>query len=202
MNLDAWILVVVATLCAWPIGVLAEPACDVALAELSQEFHGPPGHYALVGVGNLQRVKLVMDEAGPCLSKASSRRPDQNMCGWIEISDKREAPARPLAKATLEMLTRSPIVDAATACPTLTHATRSILGWGAPSKRLRIRRNGLYAFTGVGITLPVVAAAQGEAIAWVETRSGPLAGGGAFVLLRVEANGHWRLVAVLPLLTS
>ncbi len=203
MPSDARLLIVALALWAAPAGVLAEPACDAALAALREDYSGPPAHYALSGVGNPQRVKLFVNDAGPCLSRAYSRKSDQDGCGWFGISARgMPAPARPPAKETLEAFARSPIVDGSAGCPSLRRTTQRILGWRAPSKGSRVRRNGLYDYTSVGITLPVISAAQGEAIAWVEAQSGPLAGGGGVVLLRVDANGRWRMAARLPLVVS
>ena len=189
---------------AAPPRALAEPACDAALAALTDLFSGTHGPTALDGMGNLQRVRIVLNQAGPCLARSYVGSPAENRCGWIGVNaGRRITVVRPPGKQTLLALENSPVQDATRACPTLRHDTQTVLGWRAPSRKgVRLRPDGLYDYTTVGITFPVVSAAQGEAIAWAESQSGPLAGGGGFVLLRVDRKGRWRVAARFPALVS
>ena len=176
---------------------MASPACDVALEALRASFPGHQGRLALDGMGNLQRVRIFLREAGPCLSKAYADNP-ADRCGWVDpnVATTR---VRPPSRETLESLASAPIQDAARACPTLGRMSHAALGWTPQTSRsMRIKRDGLYDHTSVGITLPVVSASRGEAIAWVESQSGPLAGGGGFVLLRSDLGGRWRVAARFP----
>ncbi len=192
---------VAAALCAVAPSALAGPACDAALAAL-RDIH--PGAYPTVldGMGNTLRVRLVMNDAGECLSRAYFADSGQDRCGWMDANT-RIAPVRPPAKATLNALASTRIENATMACPTLRRATQEKLGWQkSGSRALRLKRNGLYDHRSVGITLPVVNSAEGEAITWVESLSGPLAGGAGFVLLRMDAKGRWQVDAKFPALIS
>lgn len=196
-------LVAAASLLAVPNAALAQSECDAAQAALVELFPGKPGEYALDGMGNLGRVKLFLDLAGPCLSRRYSGNPDDDCYGWYGLSANGEpVAASPPAKETLEALVSSPAVDAAVACPALRTATQSTMGWREPSsKPLKLKPNGLYAYTSVGLTLPVVVSGS-EAVAWVEQQSGPLAGGSYLVLLRRDDEGRWRLAGRFPISIS
>jgi hypothetical protein len=190
-------VVLAIALAASPAGVLAATPCDLAFEALRTSFPGGSDRMVLDGMGNLQRVGFLLREAGPCLSRAYADRPDDR-CGWVDPNNP-TAHVHPPARETVEALQRAPARDAAKACPALVQQARLVLGWRAPTSRPnRLRRDGLYEHTSVGVTLPVVNAARGEAIAWVESQVGPLGGGGGFILMRTDARGRWQMAARFP----
>jgi hypothetical protein len=52
------------------------------------------------------------------------------------------------------------------------------------------------------MTLPVISAAHGEAIALVGSYSGPLAGQSFLVLIRFGSDGNWRVAGGFPISIS
>jgi hypothetical protein len=193
--------IVATVVLAAPAPALAQPVCYAARAALVELFAGQSGKYDLGAMGNPGRVKLFLDQAGPCLSRAFSADPDAECgYGWYELNaGGRPIPAQPPAKETLDALMTAATLDAVVTCPGIRAATQAIVGWRKPSSKPAARdRREHYIY--VGMTLPVVAA--GEAIVWIEQQSGPLAGGSELVLLRMDATGRWVLAGRLPMSVS
>ena len=192
-----------AAACVAPGVGLAEPACDVALAALTGIYRGDRGPAALDGKIDPVQVRSYLREGGECLPRAYPRHPTESACGWLDPSGQIGPQVRAPAKQTIDALMKAPVRDASTACSMLKRNTRTVLGWrGRNGESGQRRKSGLYDHTSIGISLPVVNAAQGEAIAWAQSQSGPLAGGGGFVLLRIDAKGRWRLSGRLPVFVS
>lgn len=186
-----------------PAAAVAQVRCDVAQAALVDLFSGTPGEYALDGIGNIGRIKLFLDLAGPCLSRVYTGQIDDECYGWYGLSpDGNPAKANPPGQKTLEVLASAPAIDATVACPALRSATQSAIGWRRPSDKPPKRKRGRFSpYTSVGITLPVVTL-EAEAVAWVDQYSGRLAGGSYLVLLRRDDEGRWRLAARFPMSVS
>jgi len=175
-------------------------ACSAALAALAGYVHPTERRAALERMGNLQRVKLWFRMAGvDCLMQAYG--PNRE-CGWTVVADE-TPPVQPPSKEAVQAFVAAPTSDATAKCPKLARAMLAFPGWReAPEVRLRPNRHGLYPVTLVSITLPVLAPSQNEAIAWLDSQSGRLAGSSNLVLLRRTDSGAWRVTAVLPVSVS
>jgi hypothetical protein len=182
----------------------AEPrvACDASRAALTEYFLPQKLPYSLERMGNSQRVKLMTRMVGDCLTRAYTKSDDP--CGWAGVDKEgRPHPAAPPARETVAAFLTAPTQDATIACPMLVRTMRASPAWRKSSgHRHRRRRDGLYPYTYVGMTLPVLVESRGEAIAWVESQSGPLAGGSNLLLLRRRGGGAWEVAAIYPISVS
>jgi hypothetical protein len=148
-------------------------------------------------------VKLLLRDADKgCLTRSYTSPRDE--CGWTTMGANRSpVPMKPPSKETLDAFLAAPTLDAAASCPKLTGAMLVNPGWRKPSSHgFRPNRQGLYPYTHLSITLPVLDASRTEGIAWLDSRSGGLAGSSSLVLLRQRSDGQWAISAIYPVAVS
>lgn len=130
--------------------------------------------------------------------------PDDWNVGWFMVGDEDrpvsvEPPSKEMAQAFIDQARVS-----ATACPNvLEYAQRSgisVRQWGGA--RPHRKSDGLYDRTFLELTKAIIAPDGTEALVYVSSVSGPLAGGGRLMLFRRKNGGEWVLSGQLPLWVS
>lgn len=124
--------------------------------------------------------------------------------GWIMVGDDdRPVPVEPPSKEVAQAFIDEARVSATTCPNVLAYARRS--GISVPrrgeSRPLR-KSNGLYDRTFLELTKAITSADGAEALVYVSSVSGPLAGGGRLMLFRRQNGGEWVLSGQLPLWVS
>lgn len=130
--------------------------------------------------------------------------PDDWNVGWFMVgNDNKPVPVEPPSKEMAQAFIGQTRVSA-TACPNvLAYARRS--GISVPRRgepRPHRKSNGLYDRTFLELTKAITSPDGAEALVYVSSVSGPLAGGGRLMLFRRQYGGEWVLSGQLPLWVS
>ncbi|MBI1686863.1 hypothetical protein [Caulobacter hibisci] len=128
---------------------------------------------------------------------------DPNDSRWFQVkADGLPEPVRPPARATVRTFgaaRQASVTDCADVRRSITaRGMRIVASEGSP----RMRRDGLYDVTTHTLTVPVVSPDGSEALAYADSVSGPLAGGGYLVLLRRKPDGAWKIAGRMGLWIS
>lgn len=130
--------------------------------------------------------------------------PDSEEQRWFTASSDGEGrPATPPAASTVKAFLAAKLASVTVCERVREQATLRGVRLGEPVARGKpSRKTGLYPYTGLEMTVPVISEADREALAYVATSAGPLAGGGFLVLLRRNADGAWQIAGQLSLWIS
>lgn len=129
--------------------------------------------------------------------------PDDQHAGWFIVGDgDTPVSVKPPSKAMAQAFIEHPRVSATACSNVLEYARRSGVVRQPAKSRPHRKSNGLYDRTFLELTKAIVSPDGTEALVYVSSVSGPLAGGGRLLLFRRENAGEWALAGQLPLWVS
>ncbi len=171
------------------------PACAAAMPLLEEAARGEPaGRAALRPPPSPSRMLTFTGPDGALLTAPG----DDGRSRWFTIENDLPVVVAPPAPATVQaFMAASPA--SATDCATFRReALARGLRLARENEKPRLR-GGRYAVRMQTVGLPAVSPDGAEALAYVDSTVGPLAGGGFLVLLRRAADGGWAIAGRLGL---
>jgi hypothetical protein len=176
--------------------------CAVAADALAQGFSKTSLPYVLTSGITPIRVKAIVGQFGAQLNKrfTSKNYEKDGSGGWVLFSPGHSPTGSdPPRQQTIDAFVQSPAVDALSRCPNLTSLTLK-MGWARPFAFHRGKNSlGLYPYTAVSISLPIIDEKNNEAIVWVDQVSGPVAGSTQLMFLRLRHDGKWQVTSWFPI---
>ena len=179
------------------------PECAATQAALHDLFQDRHSRMTFEFIPNELGMRAQLAEFGEQPYQAWPGLSDpENRGGWVSWDQDPPVGVSPPHRETLAAFADATIKDPSHACPGLWPSLRQA-GWSKPAPgRQRPGKNGLFPYTYVGMTIPVVTASRAEAIALIRSASGPLAGSSYLVLLRFQSDGTWRVTGRFPISVS
>lgn len=173
------------------------PACAAAMPLLDEAVRGEaPGRAALRPPPSASRMLTFTGPDGALLTA-----PDDGRSRWFTIENDLPVEVAPPAVATVQAFVAASPASATDCAGFLWEAQARGLRLAHENERPRLR-GGVYAVRLQTVGLPVVSPDGDEALAYVDSTAGPLAGGGFLVLLRRAADGGWTIAGRLGLWIS
>ncbi|KSB90181.1 hypothetical protein AS593_17600 [Caulobacter vibrioides] len=183
---------------AAPASAEENPACAAAMPLLDEAARGEAqGRAALRPPPSASRMLTFTGPDGALLTAPG----DDGRSGWFTIESDLPVEVAPPALATIRAFTGASPASATDCADFLREALARGLRLVRETEKPRLR-GGLYAVRIQTVGLPVVSPDGAEALAYVDSTAGPLAGGGNLVLLRRAADGGWTIAGRLVLWIS
>lgn len=139
------------------------------------------------------------DLGGSNLSGGDKQEPSR----WFSVKGDKAVSVNGPARATILAFLRANLRSGTRCEEVKQDALAKGVRLSAPSRPERhVRKGGLYSYTSTTFTLPVISPDGAEALAYVDSSSGPLAASGFLFLLRRDHDGTWKVAARLGLWIS
>jgi hypothetical protein len=165
------------------------PACAAAMPLLDEATRGEaPGRAALQPAPSATTLQRFIGPDGAILAE----RDEDGGSNWFTIENDRPVATSPPGRETISAFAAARPASAADCADFLREAQARGLRLAGENEKPRLRGE-FYKVRMQTVGLPVVSPDGSEALAYVDSTSGPLAGGGFLVLLRRAADGAWRI---------
>lgn len=164
------------------------PACAAAMALLDEATRGEQGRAALQPAPSAATLQHFIGPDGTILAE----RDEDGGSNWFTIQNDRPVAVSPPASETISAFAAARPASVAECVDFLREAQARGLRLAGENEKPRLRGE-FYKVRMQTVGLPVVSPDGSEALAYVDSTSGPLAGGGFLVLLRRAADGVWRI---------